>query len=41
MLTSYQLFRFTYCGMFGSPRYLARFSNRTKYYKRVNRYTLF
>jgi len=41
MLTSFQLFRFQYSGMCGKPRYLARFDNRMKYYKRVNRYTLF
>lgn len=41
MLTSFQLFRFQYCGLFGKQRYLARFENRMKYYKRVNRYSLF
>ena len=41
MLTSFQLFRFQYCGMCGKARYLARFENRMKYYKRVTRYTLF
>lgn len=41
MLTSFQLFRFQYTGMCGKPMYFARFENRMKYYKRVNRYTLF
>ena len=41
MLTSMQLFRFIYSGMCGSKRYLARFSHRMRYYKRMNRYTLF
>lgn len=41
MLTTFQLFRFQYCGLFGEQRYLCRFENRMKYYKRVNRYSLF
>ena len=41
MLTSFQLFRFQMCAMCGSQRYMARFENRMKYYKRINRYTLF
>jgi len=41
MLTSFQLFRFQYSGICGKEMYLARFENRMKYYKRVNRYTLF
>ena len=41
MLTSFQLFRFQYCGLFGRQQFLARFENRMKYYKRVNRYSLF
>ena len=41
MLTSFQLFRFNYCGMCGSDRYLARFDNCMKYYKKINRYTLY
>lgn len=41
MLSSFQLFRFQYSGMCGKVNYLARFENRMKYYKRINRYTLF
>lgn len=41
MLTSFQLFRFQYSAMCGKYRYMARFENRMKYYKRINRYSLF
>lgn len=41
MLTSFQLFRFQYSGLCGKPRYMTRFENKMKYYKRINRYTLF
>ena len=41
MLTSFNLFRFQYCCFFGSAKYKARLSQRMKYYKRLNRYTLF
>lgn len=41
MFTSFQLFRFSYSGMCGKQRYMARYENHMKYYKRINRYTLF
>ena len=41
MLTSFNLFRFQYCCFFDSGKYKARLSQRMKYYKRMNRYTLF
>ena len=41
MLTSFQLFRFQYSGMYGQQIYLATFDNKMKYYKRINRHTLF
>ena len=41
IVTSFQLFRFQYSGMCGKPMYFARFENHMKYYKRINRYTLF
>jgi hypothetical protein len=41
MITSFNLFRFQYCCFFDSGKYKARLSQRMKYYKRMNRYTLF
>jgi hypothetical protein len=41
VLTNFQLFRLSYSKLFNSDRYGASFSSRLKFYKRMNRYTLF
>lgn len=41
MILSFQLFRLTYCGMFNEPKFMCKMGIRSKYYKRMNRYTLF
>ena len=41
MLLSFQLFRLTYSGMFDKPQYSCKMGIRQKYFKRMNRYTLF
>ena len=41
MLTSFQLFRLQYSQMWGADSHAARFAKRAKFYKRMNRYSLF
>jgi hypothetical protein len=41
MILSFQLFRLTYCGIFDEPKFSCKMGIRSKYFKRMNRYTLF